>query len=73
MDTPRVEDAIAGSYKSASRSIVAQIQSRIKARRCATTLVVLVKLSGRQKLPELKNFFPETFAVSSFFLADLKK
>ena len=59
MDTPRVEDAIAGGYKSASWTIVAQIQSRIKASRCAAKLVVLVKLSGQQKLPELKIFFPE--------------
>ena len=39
----RVEDAIA---LSASRTSVAQIQSRIKARRCAAKLVVLVKLSA---------------------------
>ena len=56
-NAPRIEDAIAGGYKSASRTVVAQIQLRIKARRCAAKLVVLVKLSGRQKL---KNFFPET-------------
>ena len=43
---PRVEDAIAGSYKSASRTFVAQIQSRIKARKCAANLVMLVKFSG---------------------------
>ena len=30
-----VADAIAGGYKSASRTVVAQIQSIIKARRCA--------------------------------------
>ena len=66
----RAEDAIANSYKSASRTVVAQIQSRIKARRYAAKLVVLVKLSGQQKLPESKNLFPETFTVvrSSLFL-----
>ena len=32
VNTLRVEDAIAGGYKSASWTIVAQIQSRIKAR-----------------------------------------
>ena len=42
MNAPRVEDTIAGGYKSASRTIVAQIQQRIKARRCAAKLVVLV-------------------------------
>ena len=57
VNAPRVEDAIAGGYKSASRTVVAQIQSRIKSRRCAAKLVVIVKLSGRQKL---KNFFLET-------------
>ena len=32
-------------------------------------LVMPVKLSGQQKLPELKNFFPETIAIrSKFFL-----
>ena len=54
----RVEDANAGSYKSAFWTIVAQTQSRIKARRCAANLVMLVKLFGGQKLSELKNFFP---------------
>ena len=66
MDILRVEDTIAGSYESASWTVVlAQIQSRIKARRCAAKLELL----------ELKNFFLETFAVvrSSFFLSDLKK
>ena len=33
-NTLKVEDAIAGSYKSASRTVIAQIQLRIKARRC---------------------------------------
>ena len=57
-----------------SQTVVAQIQLRTKARRCAAKLVVLVKLSGRQKLPELKNFFLETFAIrSSLFLADIKQ
>ena len=41
----RVEDTIAGGYKSGSWTVIAQIQSRIKARRCAAKLVVLVKLS----------------------------
>ena len=49
MDAPRVEDAIAGSYKSASQTTIAQNHWRIKARRFAAKLVVLVKLSGRQK------------------------
>ena len=64
MNAPRVEHAIAGGYKSASRTIVAQIQWRIKARRCAAKIVVLMKLSGRQNL---KNFFPETLAVRNSF------
>ena len=69
MNAARVEDAVADSYKSVSWTVVAQIQSRIKARRCAAKLMVLVKLSGRQKLTELKSFFPETFIIgSSFFL-----
>ena len=34
---------------------LARIQSRAKAR-CAAKLVVLVKVSGRQKLPELQGF-----------------
>ena len=52
-----------------SQTSVAQIQSRIKARRYAAKLVVLVKLLGHQTLPEVKNFFLETFTVrSSFFL-----
>ena len=42
----RVEYSIAGRYKLMSRTIVAQIQWEIKARRCATKLVVLVKISG---------------------------
>ena len=58
-NAPRVEDTIAGSYKSASPTIVAQIQWRIKARWCAAKLAVLVKLFGRQKL---KKFSLETFA-----------
>ena len=54
-----------------SQTIVAQIQSRIKTRRCAVNLVMLMKLFGQQKL---QNFFPEASAVrSSYFLAGLKK
>ena len=35
----------------------------------AAKLVILVKLSGQQSLPELKDFFLETFVTrSSFFL-----
>ena len=60
----RVENIIGSSYKSASRTVVAQIQLRKKARRCAAK----VKLSGIQKLPELKNIFQEAFAVSSILL-----
>ena len=57
-----------------SQTTVAKIQYRIEARKCAATLVVLVKLFGQQELPELKNFFPRTLTVrSSFFLADLKR
>ena len=41
----RVEDVVAGGYKPASRAVVAQIQSRIKARRCAANFVMLVELS----------------------------
>ena len=68
--TPRIEDAIAGSYKSAFWTVVAQIQSRIKTRRRAANLVILVKISRWQKLSELKNFFPEMIEVKgSFFLA----
>ena len=69
MIAPRIEDAIAGGYKLVSRTVVALIQWKIKARTCAVKLVVLVKLSGQQKL---KNFFPKTVVVRSFFLADLK-
>ena len=39
-----------------SQTVVAQIQSRIKARRCATNLVMLAKLSGQQMLSELKDY-----------------
>ena len=42
--------------------------SDLKARECATNLVMLVKFSGRQKVSELKNFFPETIAVRSIFI-----
>ena len=35
-----------------SRTAVAQIQLRIKTRKCAANLVMLVKFFGRQKLPE---------------------
>ena len=62
-NAPRVGDAIAG-YKVASWTVVARIQSRIKARRCAANLV---KLSGQLKLSELKNFFPETIMVRRVF------
>ena len=43
MNAPRVEDVIAGSYKLAFQAVVAQIQSRIKTRRCAANLVMLVE------------------------------
>ena len=39
------------------------------AKRCATNLVMLMKLSGIQKQPELNNLSKTTIAVrSSFFL-----
>ena len=41
VNTLRVEDAITNSYWSACWTIVAQIQSRIIARRCAANLVIL--------------------------------
>ena len=53
--------------------LIAQIQSRIKARRYAANLVMLVKLSGRQKLSELNNFFLETITVSSFFFLPIEE
>ena len=70
MNAPRVEDVIAGGYKSVVSwaVVLAQIQLRIKARRCAAKLVVLMNLSGRSCL-KLNNFFLETFVGrSSFFL-----
>ena len=54
-----------------SQTSVAQIPMRIKARRCAAKIVVLVKFLGHETLPELKDFFSQTFEVhlgSSFFL-----
>ena len=43
-NAPTVEDAIADGYMSASQTVVPQIQLRIKARRWAANLVMLVKL-----------------------------
>ena len=40
-NAPRVEDAIASGYKSVSLTVVAQIQSRIKAKSCTANLVML--------------------------------
>ena len=42
--------------------------SDLKAREYTANLVMLVKFSGRQKVSELKNFFPETIAVRSIFI-----
>ena len=50
----RVEDAIAGGYKSASRTVIAQIQLRIKARRCAANLAMVVNFRATEDVSELK-------------------
>ena len=62
----RVEDAVAATIR--QHLGVAQIQLIVKARRRAAKLVVLVKLLGRETLPQLKDFFLRREVV---FLAKL--
>ena len=63
-----------GDYLTASQTSIAQIQSRIKARRYAAKLVVLVKLLlGLKDAARVQGFISRNFCGKKFILADLKK